>query len=98
MTIHDSLASTGKAMSNKIDERAKLEQAYTDSLQRSIDARTAVTEAKVAIMDFDVKHPEVMRAVHDAAGEAKKAARGSTGTTVEAEGHATLPSVEGEGR
>lgn len=77
--------------------RDKIVSSYEAAMQASIDAQQDANKAKAEIMAFDEEHPQVMREFHDEKGKAKVAERGSTGTKVDAEGHASLAPAQAEG-
>jgi len=77
--------------------RAELVRDYETELAKVAAAREGEARASELIDGFDKEHPEVMREIHDEAGRAKKAERGSSETTVSAEGHAETPTASAKG-
>lgn len=84
-------------MDDLIQERDELVNVMESAREEYRIAVSEMNKAINAVVAFDETHPEVMEAEHQALGDAKKAERGSTGTVVTAEGHATLPVAEAEG-
>jgi hypothetical protein len=69
-----------------------------EALEALTDARTDYETARADLQKFDEDYPEIMADHHKAQGEEKVARLGSSGTSVSAEGHATLAAAKGEGR
>ena len=84
-------------MTGTATDRQELSETLEDCLQTLCDAKTNYETSRAQLQQFDQDFPEVMAAAHEARGKEKVAARGSTGTAVGAEGHATLPAAKGEG-
>ena len=87
---------------SEIDTQIKARTVLTIALEKALEktaaARNAATEAKQAVIAYDAENPHVMFWVNKLAGDAKRAERGSSGTVVSAEGHATLASAKGAGK
>jgi len=58
-------------MSDLGRQRGDLQIAYAKTNEAVAIAQKTCREASAAVQIFDAEHPEVMRAVHAAAGEAK---------------------------
>jgi len=99
-TIQKWLANTVRIMSDikqQIEARQRIVAALEKTMIALMEVREAVTKAKDAVIAFDEENPHVIFWVNKLKGDAKRKARGSTGTKVSAEGDVTLPSIEGAG-
>lgn len=82
---------------SSLEARNKLSSAHEAAMTALQKAGKACNDASAKVEAFDAKYPQVMEVVHIEAGKKKQAERGSTGSKVEAEGHAEVPTAKAEG-